>query len=119
MKRKLWLLTVIVASVLMGSCEDPIVTFNAPDMVGKWVRGTEFYRYDSNHSGVTWDTADDVSEQEGQPFTWTLDGDQLTLVHQMEMGGVVPKVYTVTVLSSSTLTYRDNYNQTFTYSRVR
>ena len=116
--KRLSLLLMIAAAALAVSCDDE-KSFDPDLLVGKWARGTEYYRYDADHNGATWDTADDVQESEAQPFTWELEGDQLTLIHRMEMGGVVPKVYTVTDLTASTLTYRDNYQQTYTYSKTQ
>lgn len=118
MKRFRFLLMLTLGVLLLAACE-PDPSFEASQLVGKWKNGTEYWRYDSNFSGATWDTGDDVTEAEAQPFTWTLEGDQLTQLHQMEMGGVVPKVYTITALSASSLTYKDNYNQSFTFTRVQ
>ena len=101
-----------------SGCEPDPVAFDAQAIIGKWVCGTEYYRYDNNAQGVTWDTADEVYESEGQPFTWSIAGDQLTVVHQMVLGGRIPKAYTLITLNETTLCYRDNYNQTFTFNRV-
>lgn len=104
---------------MLSSCHDD-PTFDGDLIVGKWVSGTEYYRYDSDGTGATWDVADDVQEEEGQPYTWSFDEttSTLTLVHQMEMGGVIPKSYTVTALDDSQLKYKDNYDREFTYNRV-
>jgi len=118
--RLLYLLAVVVASTFFSSCKDD-PTFDGSLLVGKWVSGSEFYRYDSDYTGVTWDTADDVHEDEAQKFTWEFDEktSALTHVHQMEMGAVVPKSYTVTALDANTLKYKDKYDQVFSYSRVK
>lgn len=114
--------------------EKPEQTFEASDMVGKWVSGSEYYRYDNVYSefvpelkdtvimvnGCTWDTADDVSEEEASPFVWTLSGTQLTHIHIMRMyGNADPKAYTMTTLTANTLAYKDNYGQIFSYTRVQ
>ena len=105
---------------MLVSCQQEHVSFNPELLVGKWVAGTEYYRYDAGGTGVTWDTSDDVNEDEAQPFTWEYEDEtnRLTLVHQMEMGGVVPKSYTVTALTDSTLSYKDIYGHTYTYTHV-
>lgn len=112
---------ILISCCCMVSChhDDPI--FDPALLVGKWVSGTEYYRYDADGTGVTWDTSDDVSEEEGQPYTWQFNetNNRLTLLHQMEMGGVIPKYYTVTKLTEDLLQYKDQYNQSFTYNRVR
>ena len=79
--------------------------------------GYDCYRYDVNGNGATWDTADDVNENEAQAFTWKLDKDRLTIVHKGEMGQPIPKVYTVKTLTSTTLSYEDDYGATFTFSK--
>lgn len=95
-------------------------SFDIDLIVGKWVAGSEYYRYDADHTGVTWDTDDDVTEEEAQPYNWEFDNEtnKLTLLHQMEMGAVVPKYYTMRKLNTTTLEYDDNYGQTFSFSRV-
>ena len=109
---------VAIAGLTFVSCKDDVV-FDGDLLIGKWVSGTEYYRYDADGSGGTWDIGDDVQESEAQPFTWSFDQStsKLTLIHQMEMGGVVPKSYTVTALDDSLLRYKDHLGQTFSYSR--
>ena len=91
--------------------------FDKTLMSGYWVSGTihEFYRADG--TGYTWDTADDVTEEEAQPFTWTLEKSTLTQIHQMEMGGNVPKTYTVTKLNATMLEYHDDYGKYYTFTK--
>jgi hypothetical protein len=93
-------------------------TFDKDLLPGKWQQGTVFERYNSDGTGKTWDTADDVTEDEAQPFTWTLTDDNLTQVHLMEMGGKIPKSFTITKLSSTTLTYHDDYKVSYTFTKV-
>ena len=84
---------------------------------GKWVSGTIYEYYDLSGTGYTWDTADDVTEEEAQHFSWTLEKNVLTQIHQMEMGGSIPKKYTVTKLNVSTLEYHDNYGKYYTFTK--
>lgn len=88
---------------------------------GKWVRqGTqEYWRYYSSGNGVTWDESEDISEEESNlTFTWTLDGDQLTHVFTGSSGGqAVPKVYTVTSITPSTMLWTDFYGSTIYLSK--
>ena len=119
--KKLLLFSLIgIFALTTTSCisDDPV--FDGSLIVGKWVSGTEYYRYDSDGTGVTWDTSDDVNEEEGQPYTWEFDPETngLVLVHQMEMGGQIPKSYTVTKLTDSLFEYKDRYGQTFSFTRV-
>lgn len=120
------LLLIGIISIALFACEGKQKTFSSDLLIGKWKRpsvskkgetGYDCYRYDANGSGVTWDTAEDVKESEAQTFTWTLDKDRLTVIHKGEMGQVIPKVYTVKTLNSTTLSYEDDYGATFTFSK--
>lgn len=118
----------ILTTLIFGSCIDPVY-FDPNLLIGKWSRpspfatsenpGDEFFRYDEDGSGVTWDTADDVTELEAQTFTWTLHGSQLTQIHTIEMGGTVTKIYTLTSLTETTLTYKDDFGKVFSYSKTQ
>lgn len=114
---------VIVAFIGLSffvSCEpDEPISFDESLLHGKWKEGTVYERYKDDGTGYTWDTADDVSEEEAQDFTWTLDEDQLVQIHIMEIGGNIPKTYTVTELSETNLTYKDDYGTTHNYTKVQ
>lgn len=108
--------TTIILS--MSSCSpDTDVEFDQTLLTGKWQENNSlvFEVYGKDGSGYTWDEADDVTEAEAQPFTWGLNGNVLTQVHTMEMGGNVPKVYTVTKLTATELIYEDNYGNKHTF----
>lgn len=111
-------MAVLAVPVLCHSCgsEDGAV-FDETLLYGRWKSGTEYYRYASDHTGSTWNTADNVQEDEAQPFTWQLSGSTLTLNHIQEMGGMIPKSYTITQLTSSTLKYKDGYNS-YAYTKT-
>jgi len=104
-------------SILFNSCEPEESFFDESMLIGKWASGTEYYKYLSDHSGKTWDTSDDVSEAEAQSFTWTLVSSELTHIHILQVGGSVPKVYTVTQLTSTTLKYKDGFGKTYTFTK--
>ena len=100
------------------------------DLYGKWQEGTVFERYYAqpfNHvmpngdtvlvNGFTWDESDDISEDEAQPFNWTLTGATLKIEH-VGTFIVVPKVYTITTLNANELVYGDDYGTEHHYSRV-
>ena len=101
-KTGLLLLIVLFSVSVFTSCITEF-EYDSSLLIGKWVSGTEYYRYNEDGTGLTWDTADDVSEEEAQAFTWTLVYSTLTHIHIMEIGGVVPKVYTVTELTATSL----------------
>jgi len=109
---------VILMTVIFNSCspiEEP--SFQESYLIGSWVSGTLHYKYLSNKTGTTWDTSDDVTEAEGQPFTWTLDQSELTHIHIIETGGSVPKIYTVTELTATTLKYKDSFGKTYSFTK--
>ena len=76
-----------------------------------------YERYDSSGFGATWDINDSISEGEAQIFKWTLDGS--TLIHEhIGIFVTVPKVYTVTTLTPTTLSYRDDYGASHYFTKV-
>ena len=103
---------------LAVSCEPVEESFDESLLPGKWQSGTLFYKYLSSGSGTTWDTGDDVTEAEGQAFTWTLVKAELTHIHVLQIGGSVPKVYTVTELSATTLKYHDDFGVNSSFTKV-
>lgn len=114
------LVTFLSISFILNSCKKE-EDFDKALLTGKWqlVGGTEIYKYNSDGSGVFWDPADDVTEQEGQKFTWTLVKSDLTHIHIMEIGGNVPKYYTVTELTSTSLKYKDELgNKSYSYTKI-
>lgn len=118
MKKITYILLTCIAFLFIA-CEPDEPSFDQSLLIGKWQSNTLYYRYDANKSGATWDTADDVTEEEAQPFTWTLDKSTLTHMHIMVTGGnQVPKIYTVTQLSATTLAYKDEFNKNFTFTKI-
>lgn len=108
----LFLISFVLISFLFVSCEKDEKTFDESLLIGKWVSGTLYYRYDSDGTGVSWDKSEDISEEEAQPFEWELVNSELTHYHLMEMKGSdfnVVKIYTVTQLTANTLRYEDNF----------
>lgn len=111
---------VLMFPILFSGCENPMnKNFDATLLEGHWQTGTLHEHYNANGTGYTWDTADDVTEDEAQPFTWSLEGSKLTQKHQMEMGGIVPKTYTVTKLSAMNLMYHDDYGKEYLFVKVK
>ena len=112
-----FLVSLLVISALFNSCTkdefDEALLYAGS---GKWRTGTLYYKYLSNGNGSTWDTKDDVTEDEAQPFTWTLVKSELRQIHIMTMGGNIPKTYTVTKLTASTLEYKDAVDGGRSYS---
>ena len=121
---KLFLILILAVSATMlsmSSCSpDTDVELDQKLLIGKWqeTNTLNFEVYGKDGSGYTWDEADDVTEAEAQPFTWGLNGNVLTQVHTMEMGGNVPKAYTVTKLTATELVYEDNYGKVHSFDKI-
>jgi hypothetical protein len=113
-----YLSLVLVISFLAVSCEPLAVSFDSTLLTGKWKSGTLYYKYTADGKGATWDTADNVTEAEAQLFTWTLVASELTQNHILQMGGFVPKIYTVTELTSTSLKYKDDFGVSFSFTKV-
>ena len=80
MKRIIFFAAAILVALFFAASCNPLEEnlFNESDLYGKWQSGTLFYTYASDHTGNTWDTADDVTEEEGMKFTWELVQSELT-----------------------------------------
>ena len=115
MKKKLFILLSLVA--LFMSCTREPKTFDSALIYGKWQTAQEFWVYDAAGTGHTWDEADDVTEAEAQQFVWEIEGDALHITHIGEMGEQIPKDYILTELSSTTLSYKDGYGKSFTFTK--
>ena len=115
-------LSIIIGCLLMAfvsSCNPTENTdVDSNQIYGKWCDGTVYERYDSDGNGVTWDTADDVTEEEAQPFSWTLNGTQLIQEHHGEMSFVVYKQYNVTKLDAYNFCYEDDFGFGHNFVRV-
>ncbi len=122
---KLFIIAIIAVTAIivsMSSCSpDTDVEFDKTLLYGKWQENNtkNFEVYNEDGTGYTWDEADDVTETEAQPFTWTLEGETLQHIHIMEMGANIPKVYTVTKLSATELAYEDDYGKIHTFSKIQ
>lgn len=112
--------SMLFAFASCGGMDDPYYS-DGPDetnLYGKWREGSVYEIYYDDGTGITWDEADDVSEDEGQWYDWTLEGKTLIQEHYTVFGSVVPKVYTVKQLTNSTLRYEDDYGQNHRFIKV-
>lgn len=131
MKKLLHIFLFLVIVLGFSACNKPEeISFDSSLLYGKWQEGSVYERYYASKiervlpngdtvqvNGTTWDVSDDVTEEEAQLFNWTLTG--ATLKHEHVGTFVtVPKVYTVIMLSSSNLVYKDDYGVTHHYSKV-
>ena len=92
--------------------------FDSDLLIGVWKEDENYYRYNEDGSAVNWDLADDVMEDEGTELTWELEGDTFTHYYQMEIGGVIPKVFYMRVLELDTMKYEDEFGVRHVFSKV-
>lgn len=119
-------LAVLVMALIFSAC-NPIggERFDTSLLPGYWQRsstltdGLDCYRFDQAGTGATWDTGDDVSESEAQPFTWSVSGSDLTIIHIGEMGARIPKTYKLKELTSTRLNFVDSYSVSYTFTRYQ
>lgn len=116
-KFRYFLIPVIVFSLFLVSCEEDDF-FEESMLVGKWQSGTEHYRFNGDGSGSSWDTQDVTGEEQAQALTWSLQQAEITIIHVIEIGGSVPKVYTILELNSTTLRWEDDFGRTQTFTKV-
>lgn len=112
-------------AMLAGACGHTEVHINVSDdqLEGVWQKsGTEeYWRYVvDGHTGVTWDLSEDISEEESNlVFTWSVNGDVLRHVFTgAENNQAVPKVYTVKEISSTSMTWVDDYGMTHKFTKT-
>ena len=92
--------------------------FDEDLLIGLWKEDEVYYRYNDDGTAVTWDLADDVMEDEGTELDWTLVDDVFTHLYKMEIGGTVPKTYTMKVLELDTMKYEDDFGVKHVFSKV-
>lgn len=108
------LLLLAFVPMLLVSCTEEVkpVEVNDSLLIGKWQKETnmqEYWRYDADSTGETWDESEDVQEGEGIKFNWSTEEDQLRLDFYGEMGQHVYYDYTVVTQTESRLEWKDIY----------
>lgn len=94
------------------------VEFDSDLLIGVWKEDELYYRYNEDGTGVTWDMADDVMEDEGTEVEWTLEHNIFTHYYHMEVGGIIPKVYNMKVLELDMLEYEDDFGVGHKFTKV-
>lgn len=91
--------------------------YAATQLCGEWVCGTLHEVYNSDSTGLQWDTKDDVGREEAQKFTWRLENNNLQQVYSMQLGGVVPRAYKVTFVDDESLVYKDYFGESYMWDK--
>ncbi len=94
------------------------IEFDTDLLSGLWKEDEVYYRYNDDGTGVTWDLADDVTEDEGTKMNWTLNHNLFTHYYIMEIGGIVPKMFNMKVLELDIMEYDDGYGVNHKLSKV-
>lgn len=72
---------------------------------GTWNEGTEFFRFDADGNGETWDKSEDIHEGEGTKLVWILEDEQTFVIRYndeiVRTTAIVPKSFTVTKLTKT------------------
>lgn len=115
MRKLLNLLPILFITLIVQSCQSEE---DQSLMIGTWKSSAVYQEFKSNGTGSTWDVAEDVSKDEAQTFKWTLDGTELTIMHDQEMTRGIPKSYTITKLTETDLQYRDDLGKSYSFKKV-
>ncbi len=94
------------------------VEYDTDLLIGLWQSGSVFYRFDYDGVGRTWDSADDILEEEAPIFEWQLDHSRFTHLHNMELNGTIPKTYRLTQLDLQTLVFEDDFGNCYSFVKV-
>jgi outer membrane biogenesis lipoprotein LolB len=117
-------LLLVAAFSLVGCTEKTELVINKDDLVGKWQatdRPTEFWRYNADGTGKTWDEGDDVYEDDTVGvlhFVWTTVMSHLELDYAGEMGQHAFENYTVTHQTPDSLVWKDLYGDYRTFVKT-
>ena len=130
MKKLLVFIVIVLVSIFFHSC-DREKGYDESLLWGKWHCSEgcyrlstnqeamyEYWRYFSSNKGYTWVEDEDVNEDEAQPFDWRIVKSELRQIHTMEMGGVVPRNYTITELTATRLRYTDDFGRSSLFIKV-
>ena len=117
-------MTIFLGSMLFASCweKDDAVDVSPDQLWGLWRKDNsrEYWRYNDDNTGVTWDLDDDVSEEESNlRYEWSVEQGVITHVFRGNQGNQqVPKTFTIIAMSDSQMKWRDVYGFTTTLNRI-
>ena len=138
MKRKYWIILIVVALALAIGLTlffvlrpkiyypesiDPRTLHACPAnkemLVGLWqIDNHVFYRFNPDGTGCTWDTDDDLTEDEASAFQWEAYQEAIMITHKLRLRGIVPRYYELEVLNEYNLRFHDTYT-TYTMDRTK
>ena len=78
---------------------------------GLWQsEGSVYYRFYEDGTGHTWDTDDDISEEEASPFEWQISNGNIVLTHKMRIKGMIPRLYQIDGFDGESFQFHDAYS---------
>lgn len=87
-------------------------------LIGLWQNeGHEFYRFNADGTGHTWDIEDDLTEEEASNFTWEVYDNAILMTHKLRFRGIVPRYYELDCLNAFNFSFHDNY-KSYTLERI-
>ncbi|MCQ2273658.1 MAG: DUF5640 domain-containing protein [Bacteroidales bacterium] len=115
-------LLLLVSLLVFCGCEPDKISLTVSEtaLVGTWHSSDapkEYWRFDANHTGETWDESEDVQEGEGTKFNWSTQDDQLRLDLYGEMGQHVYYDYTIEAQTQTSFTWKDLYGNSRTFTK--
>lgn len=91
---------------------------NQEMLVGLWQdNGHVFYRFNPDGTGFTWDTNDDITEDEATEFGWEAYEEAIMMTHKLRIRGIVPRYYELDRLNAFDLRFHDSYTN-YTLEKV-
>lgn len=120
-KHRLILMLLLVASFAACEKEKPL-DVKPSQLYGKWVRtGTqEYWTYNADSTGnrVNREEFEQDDENNGD-FEWTLVGDEIRHIFHGRQGNQnIPKYYTITAITATSMKWKDDYSNTMYFSKV-
>lgn len=122
--RSLSLVPILLLALCIDSCsKEEHLKVRPAQLQGLWQKSNtqEYWRFKEDATGVTWDEAEDVTEEESNmTFEWSIShGDELTCIFRGEMGNqAVPKLYVIKEISETRMKWEDYYGITYTYKKA-
>ena len=113
-------LLIACVPLLFVGCTEKVEPLDIDEalLVGKWQEETNsqvIWRYDSDHTGETWDESEDVHEGEGTKFNWSTNKDMLQIDLYGEMGQHAYYDYTITKQTDTLFVWKDLYGNKQTF----
>ena len=91
---------------------------NREMLIGLWRNDKNvYYRFRADGTGCTWDTDDDVNEEEASIFNWEAYDEVVMITHRMIFRGFVPFYYEIDCLNAFDLRFHDGYSA-YVFERV-